>query len=449
MCVRDAGHRTNRGRCWRVTHHPDRLQYPPRRAANQASFGAWADGSPFASLGGMALRIDLLGRCEKRDALVARLLEKQQTLDFDQFVRRAAESTSAPIALISLMGRRSQFFAASRGLPPELQTVGGTDRSVSLCQRVVRDNAPMEWEDASADESAPQGMVEAYGIRSYLGVPVVLADVVVGSLCIVDTVPRSFSPQERATLNSLGAELSAQLTREVRPLFERDAIARQEAECEAIEPCFGELRNLLSPLMCGLSEAALSNAELQGALRLFRIKDTHARARLESVMEETLESSTDLAEILGDLKPTSQRLARSILAMESLFDRSRPMKPVSECLSDASTLAEHLTKLVGGVHFEAPAGCLKRVSARTVIPAVALLLGTASRRLISRRTSGGLNVSSVDTPEGVSITIRAPNWAQEDVEHCVNHSEALVRWEPSVTLRANSGAVMLTCAAAP
>ncbi len=394
----------------------------------------------------MAKRIDLLGTSAEREALVARLLDKIEELDFDSFVRRAAESTSAPIALVSLMGRRSQFFAASRGLPPELQTVGGTDRSVSLCQRVVRDNAPMEWEDASKDESAPQGMVEAYGVRGYLGVPVVLGNVVVGSLCILDTAPRSFSPEERETLNSLGKELSARLTREVRPLLGDDAEdSWKEAQCGAIEPCFGELRNLLCPLMSGVSDAALSNAEIQAALRLFRIKDLQARTRLESVMEETLEASTDLDEILGDLKPTSQRLARSVLAIESVFDRNRPRRPVSECLADASTLAEHLTRLVGGVHFDSQqiAGS-NEVAARTVIPTVALLLGTASRRLLSRRTSGGLNVSSVETPEGVAISIRAPNWTWEDIAYCVDHAEPLVSGERSVTLRASSDAVVLT-----
>lgn len=140
----------------------------------------------------MADRIDLLGRNQQRERLLgAGVLEVALKSDLTDLVRRAVESSSYPISIISLMGRRSQFFAASTGLPPELLTLGGTDRSVSLCQRTVRDNESSEWEDASLDDSAPQGMVNTYGIRAYFGAPVVVQEVVIGSLCVVDTSPRA------------------------------------------------------------------------------------------------------------------------------------------------------------------------------------------------------------------------------------------------------------------
>ena len=115
----------------------------------------------------MADRIDLLGTSQERERLLgAGLLAVALRSDLTEFVRRATETTSYSISIISLMGKRSQFFAASKGLPSELEVIGGTDRSVSLCQRIVRDNKSFEWEDASLDHIAPQGM--AVGTR---GVP--------------------------------------------------------------------------------------------------------------------------------------------------------------------------------------------------------------------------------------------------------------------------------------
>ena len=191
----------------------------------------------------MAFRIDLLGACAERDALVGKLLESAAKSELAEFVAVAAGATAAPVSLVSLMGKRSQIVAAETGLPVELSTVGLTDRSVSLCQKTVRDGQRTEWEDASLDGEAPQGMVETYGVRSYLGVPLIVDEVAVGALCIADIVPRTFSPQERRTLDEIGKRVSQSLQRSL------DAVGAvqhlRDAEGEAIEPVFGELRNVL------------------------------------------------------------------------------------------------------------------------------------------------------------------------------------------------------------
>ena len=114
---------------------------------------------------GMADRIDLLGKNSERERLLAAgVLEVALRSDLTDVVRRATETTSYPISIITLMGKRSQFFAASTGLPPELEVIGATDRSVALCQRVVRDKTSFEWEDVAVDADAPQGLVPTHVI---------------------------------------------------------------------------------------------------------------------------------------------------------------------------------------------------------------------------------------------------------------------------------------------
>lgn len=389
----------------------------------------------------MADRIDLLGRNAQREQLLgAGLLEVALRSDLSEFVRRATETTSYPTSIISLMGKRTQFFAASRGLPSELEVTGGTDRSVSLCQHVVRDNKSFEWEDASLDPTAPQGMVNAYGVRAYFGAPLIVQNVVIGSLCVVDTAPRALSDQQRQAIEDLARELSARLERDAHALL-RERV--WEVHVDAVEPIFGELRNLLVPLTMGVGAAVVSNAELQTALRLFRVRGEAERSRAESVLKDTLSAGEDLDDILADVGPTPDRLVRSIKALESLFHRSALHQPIALCVSHAKIIAEHVTKLVGGVRVELLSAPGAQAVARTLVPAIALLLGAGARRLLERHAMGGLDVRTLDVPGGVTIELTAPGWTDDDVTFCVNYAAPLLTHEPSLTVSAVEGGIGL------
>ncbi len=382
----------------------------------------------------MADRIDLLGRDGARERLLADgLLEVAIRSDLSEFVHRAAETSSYPISIVSLMGRRSQFFVASTGLPSELEVIGGTDRSISLCQRVVRDNQPFEWEDAALDEAAPQGMVNAYGVRAYFGAPIVVHHVVIGSLCVVDTAPRALEVHQREAIEALAGEISVRLERDAHALLRTRV---WEVEADAVEPIFGELRNLLVPLSLGVSEATITNAEIQTALRLLRVPDGAARSRAESVLRDTLRSGEDLDAVLAELRPTSDCLVDSIKAIESLFHRSAQHKPIARCVADAKIITEHVVKLVGGVRVELRSSPDAQAVARTLIPAIALLLGVGARRLLDRRATGGLLVRTLDIPGGVRIEIEAPGWTDDDATFCANHAAPLLTHEPSLVVSA-------------
>ncbi len=388
----------------------------------------------------MADRIDLLGRNDERERLLGTVLDAARKSDLTEFIGRAADTTGYPIALIVLMGKRSQFFVASTGLPAELQLIGGADRSVSLCQRIVRDNEAFEWEDASLDDSAPQGMVSAYGIRAYFGAPLMIHDVVMGSLCVVDTSPRTLPEGQRREIEALAHEVSRRLERDTSALLRARV---WEAEVDAVEPIFGELRSLLIPLSLGVSEAVVSNAELQVALRVLRMPDSAGRTRAESVLQDTLRAGDDLDAILAELGPTPDHLVRSIRALESLFHRNAQRKPIALCVSHAEAIAEHLTKLVGGVRVELLSSPDAHAVARTLVPAIALLLGVGARRLLERSALSGLEVRTHDSPNGVTIEIAAPGWAGEDVASCVSHAVPLLTHEPSLSVSAARGRIEL------
>ena len=51
-----------------------------------------------------------------------------------------------------------------------------------------------EVEDATREEELPQALVERYGVRAYLGIPVRIDQSVVGTLCVLDVEKRGFAP---------------------------------------------------------------------------------------------------------------------------------------------------------------------------------------------------------------------------------------------------------------
>ncbi|WP_434044750.1 MULTISPECIES: GAF domain-containing protein [Sorangium] len=137
----------------------------------------------------------------------------------DACVARAAKLARAPIALVSLVVRHIQLLRAHHGLPLELAVSCATSRSNSFCQLVVRDEAPLLVEDALRDERVSKELVESYGIRAYAGVPVRVGGHAIGSLCVLDVVPRRFAPPVVAGLEQLAIEVADRLS----ALVERDA----------------------------------------------------------------------------------------------------------------------------------------------------------------------------------------------------------------------------------
>ncbi|WP_437911438.1 GAF domain-containing protein [Sorangium sp. So ce302] len=139
------------------------------------------------------------------------LLRDDADAILDACVERAAELARAPMALVSLVVRHIQLFRAHRGLPPDLCVSCATSRSSSFCQLVVRNEEPLVVEDAVHDERVPKELVERYGIRAYAGVPVRVRRHVVGSLCVIDLVPRTFEPGVVEGLHRLAAEVGTRL----------------------------------------------------------------------------------------------------------------------------------------------------------------------------------------------------------------------------------------------
>ncbi len=141
----------------------------------------------------------------------APLLERAPDPELQRLVAEASALTGFPIALVSLVAHRIQFFRAQVGLPPELAASQATDRCNSFCQFVVAGEQPLQILDAASEPGLPADLVQRYGIRAYVGFPLRVAGQTVGSFCVIDVKPGTLAPPVLARLEQLARAASERL----------------------------------------------------------------------------------------------------------------------------------------------------------------------------------------------------------------------------------------------
>jgi PAS domain S-box-containing protein len=132
-------------------------------------------------------------------------LQRLQVLDtdaepvLDGFTRLAASLTGRPIALLSLLDERRQWFKSAVGLPQGSEL----PRNQSICDTVILDDALFEVEDARLDPRFAQ-LPHVAGpphLASYAGVPLRMPEGErVGTLCVMGPEPGLLSPLQREQL---------------------------------------------------------------------------------------------------------------------------------------------------------------------------------------------------------------------------------------------------------
>lgn len=150
---------------------------------------------------------------------------------YDRITRLAMRLFGVPIALVSLIDERCQWFKSAQGLE-----TAETPREISFCGHTILVEETFVVEDAANDvrfSDNPLVTGEPY-VRFYAGHPVHASDgEPVGSLCIIDRIAREFGESERETLRDLAMLVEAELQREElhesRRLWleERDEILRK------------------------------------------------------------------------------------------------------------------------------------------------------------------------------------------------------------------------------
>lgn len=129
------------------------------------------------------------------------LLDTPPEERFDRLVEFAASEFEAPIVLFSLVEDERQWFKAKVGTG-----TCATSRDVSFCAHAILQPDLFIIPDALADERfADNPLVTGPPhIRFYAGAPLVLpSGVAIGTLCLIDTVPRQLDDIDQIMLKTV------------------------------------------------------------------------------------------------------------------------------------------------------------------------------------------------------------------------------------------------------
>jgi len=150
---------------------------------------------------------------------------------FDDLTHLAASICDTPVALISLIDAEGQWFKSKVGLD-----LTSTHRDLAFCSHTILRSDILVVPDALADERfATNSLVTAAPhIRFYAGVPLIMPDGhALGSLCVIDVVPRELTSSQIEALQVLGRQTVAQLELR-RKLKEAERLTQELRRQEAV-----------------------------------------------------------------------------------------------------------------------------------------------------------------------------------------------------------------------
>ncbi|WP_017660020.1 GAF domain-containing sensor histidine kinase [Baaleninema simplex] len=368
------------------------------------------------------------------------LLEMESIPPFEEAVQTVARALDVPIAVVGLLDRDWQWITArsldAREDLTALATLKRTKRSESFCNHIVETQQLLSIRDtASHSEFAHRFLVGQYGVRAYLGVPLVsAAGHCFGTLAVMDLAPRRFAKREvqfvelaarlamrevermYASIETL-AETRSPMPMPATPLATssplEDILSTNQIKTELLDRLLQELR---TPLTSVMGMTSVLNREIYGPLRRKQkeyLKIIHDSGQyLLSLVEEIL--------MLRSLKESSAARSLTSIDMEMLCQQVlKTLEPVArrreqqinesvEAVDRIWTLDKDLVQqilyhAVSRVVHAAETGCTVRVRvARTPEDAMELSVWASHPWLGESLPASELELCGIPVPENVA-----------------------------------------------
>jgi anti-sigma regulatory factor (Ser/Thr protein kinase) len=172
-----------------------------------------------------------------------RILDTDPEKNFDDLTLLASHICQTPIALITLIDEDRQWFKSRVGV-----TISQTPREVAFCARAIEQPDLFIVPDASKDDrfKANPFVVSEPKIRFYAGAPFRSpSGHALGTLCVVDCVPRKLTREQSNALRALSRQVQAQLELRRNLMELKSALAERDKAEQERDETMEELRHTL------------------------------------------------------------------------------------------------------------------------------------------------------------------------------------------------------------
>jgi len=389
-------------------------------------------------------KVDVLGyRPDRHDVFTKELLAETDDIELQKIVKKAAAELSSPMALVSLVLDQIQFFKAYVGLPPALAEARGTHRDASFCQFVVRDGEAFEVNDAPNDPRIPQHVVKEFNVHAYLGVPVVVEDIVVGSLCVLDTKKRGFTEKDRNNLHKLALLVNQRLA----VITQQRRQIRLDLTERALQPGISELSEAFQPIQQSLGAGYSAVAAMRSFFSLVKHEFSGNREMSDAFkysMEAAISANQENEKILYDIEACAADGGDCLNALERLILHIGTSR-LSEIVIAAQDLARNATKFIGGFplpEFSSdPIITTKGTLATAIITNCLLSIAAELRGLESKN---GILLTIIEQDDFVELFFSASDFTLPAAEAAVSTLIKQLGSEPSASIGSDGQQIKLS-----
>jgi two-component sensor histidine kinase len=237
-----------------------------------------------------------------------RVLDTPPEPEFDDLVQLAARACQTPVALISLIDERRQWFKAQVGLGVRETPL---DRSICLSAMLLPGLTIVP--DLTEDPrfvGNPLVAGEPH-LRFYAGAVLRTPDgVPLGALCVLDHMPRDLTQEQASTLTMLARQVMSQLELR-RAIAERDDVLEanrtfEQRQSLLVRELHHRVKNTLATVQALVGATRRSTGSFDAFYRSFSNRIT-SLAKTHTLLTEDYWQTAPLREIaLGELKPFAE-----------------------------------------------------------------------------------------------------------------------------------------------
>ena len=171
------------------------------------------------------------------------LLDTPEEIEYSELAQLASEICGTPISLVSLLDKERQWFKAAVGTE-----IKETHRDVAFCAHAIHGAELFVIENATEDERFSDNPLVTGPLhaRFYAGVPLEApSGHAVGTLCVIDTIPRTLSESQTNALKILARQVKTRMElRHKQRMLERAGKAHEKLLAELCDK-----NNLFSAFM--------------------------------------------------------------------------------------------------------------------------------------------------------------------------------------------------------